>query len=333
MQIVTYPPSFIEAYLADARRLMQAGLVAEGSNYKETGQAYVPGKHSIPVASGGAAIFALLAYHKHVGGRTCAIVQSNTMRALYTVPKLLDMSPLAVDSSYADFLSMDPQALERALADRAVRESAVVLYSVIGGYLAPSFERIADICAQAGVPLIVDGAHAHYLKAVSARTDLDIAYSFYATKILPAGEGGLITTADEGRHSWLRRFLMYDRFSNELEVGLNLRASELSAALMLRLMTDQTLEQHFRSDRIRVAERYRAACEAHGIRYLDPEQAADYNGYKFVVLTPFESVATLGTVLTEHRATSAVFETDVRGGRTALPHWCPPTYSALAGQV
>jgi perosamine synthetase len=333
MQIVTYPHALIEAYIADARRLMEAGLVAEGGNYKETAQAYVPGKLSIPVASGGAAIFSLLAYHKHVGRRTRAIVQSNTMRALYTVPNLLGMSLLVVDSSYGDFLSMNPRALEDALSNKVVRESSVVVYSVIGGYLAPSFERVADLCAEAGVPLIVDGAHAHYLGAVSARTDLDIAYSFYATKVLPAGEGGLITTADEARHSWLRRFLMYDRFTNELEVGLNLRAGELTAALILRLMTDESLIQHFSTDRIDVAARYRAVCDEHALRYLDPREAAGYNGYKFVVLAPYESVATLGTVLTAHRPTSAVFDTDVRGGSTSLPHWCPPTYSTLAGQV
>ena len=333
MQIVTYPDSFIEAYLADARRLMQAGLVAEGSNYRDAAPAFVPGKLSIPVASGGAGIFALLAYHKYVGRRTRVIVQSNTMRALFTVPMLLDMPPLVVDSSYEDFLSMSPDALKRALSEQGVRDSAVVVYSVIGGYLAPSFAQIADICQEAGVPLVVDGAHAHYLQAVAARTDLDIAYSFYATKILPAGEGGLITTADEERHAWLRRFLMYDRFTNELQVGLNLRVSELSAALILRLMTDKSLMQHFRTDRIEIAERYRAVCEDRGVRYLDPKRAADYNGYKFIVLESFDRVAALNSPLTRHRPTSAVFDSDVRGGRTTLPHWCPPTYSTLLGQV
>ena len=333
MQIVTFPPSLIEAYLADARCLMEAGLIAEGTNYRETAQAYVPGKLSIPVASGGAAIFALLAYQKYVAGRKLAIVQSNTMRALYTVPTLLDMTPVVIESSYEDFLSMSPRALEKALQDKAVRSSAVVVYSVIGGYLAPSFERIADVCAEAGVPLIVDGAHAHYLSAVAERADLDIAYSFYATKILPAGEGGLITTANEARHAWLRRFLMYDRFSNELHVGLNLRAGELTAALIHRLMTDAALVQHFKTDRVAVADCYRAMCNEHRVRYLDPTKAADYNGYKFVVLDAFELVQDLGTALSARRPTSAVFDTDVRGGRTSLPHWCPPTYSALVGQV
>jgi dTDP-4-amino-4,6-dideoxygalactose transaminase len=333
MRIVTFPPALIEAYVADVQRLMETGQVAEGAYFRELAAAYVPNKLSIPVASGGAGLFSLLAYHKHVGGRRLAIIQSNTMRALYTVPTLLDMKTLVLDSSYEDFMSLCPSALERALDDRQVREAGVVLYSVIGGFLSPSFARIAELCRRAGVPLIVDGAHAHYLDAILAQPDVDIAYSFYATKILPAGEGGLITTADRGRHDWLRRFLIYDRFDNQLEVGLNLRASELGAALIHRLMTDPALVKHFRGDRIRIADAYAAVCRERGIRYIDQSAAADYNGYKFVVLDRFEAVERLGTPLTAHGRTSAVFDTDVLGRPTSLPHWCPPTYASLLART
>jgi dTDP-4-amino-4,6-dideoxygalactose transaminase len=329
MQIVTFPESFIDAYLADARQIMTTGKVAEGVYFRELHGSYVQGKLSLPVSSGGSAMFALLAYQKHVRGRELAIIQSNTMRAVYTVPTLLGMKTLVVDSSYEDFLSMKHEALERALEDATVRASAVVVYSVIGGYLAPSFERIAETCRRAGVPLIVDGAHAHYLDAIVAQPDVDIAYSFYATKILPAGEGGLVTTADMVTYDWVRRFLIYDRFENQLEVGLNMRASELSAALIHRLMTTESLVQHFKNDRIAIASEYEAACQRHDIRYLVPSAAADYNGYKLVVLDPIEEVRRFGSILTEHPPTSAVFDTDVLGRPTSLPHWCPPTYASL----
>ena len=46
--------------------------------------------------------------------------------------------------------------VERVLADGTTRGQAVVVYSVIGGYLAPSFARIAEICRRAKVPVIVD---------------------------------------------------------------------------------------------------------------------------------------------------------------------------------
>jgi dTDP-4-amino-4,6-dideoxygalactose transaminase len=330
MQIVTFPPALIEAYLEEARHILETGTVAEGKYFRELSDSYVAGKWSLPVASGGAAIFALLAYQKFTRSRSLAIVQSNTMRALYSVPRLLGMDVRVIDSSYEDFLSMQPAALEAALEDKAVRASAVVVYSVIGGYLAPSFARIVEICRRAGVPLLVDGAHAHYLTAIASEASVDIAYSFYATKILPAGEGGLISTSDRATYDWVRRFLMYDRFSCELEVGLNLRAGELTAALIHRMMTDPSVVQHFKTDRITVARKYEAVCKQHGLKYLQPSAAADYNGYKLVVLTPLEQVLQLNSILTREKPTSMVFDRDVLGRPTALPHWCPPTYASLA---
>jgi len=225
---------------------------------------------------------------------------------------------------------MRPEALEQALASPIIAAQAVVIYSVIGGYLAPSLSRIVKICQRADVPLIIDGAHAHYLDSLHSLPDVDIAYSFYATKILPAGEGGLIVSSSAARVAWLRRFAIYDRFENALRVGLNLRAGELTGAFMHRLMTDRSLLAHFRTARVEIAERYRALCQAHQLRYLDPHAAADYNGYKLVVLSPRGEVQRLGTALTEHAPTSAVFATDVLGKPTLLPHWCPPTYPSLA---
>lgn len=329
MQIVTFPTALVEAHIADVRRLMTSGNVAEGRYYREAAREYVAGRSSIPVTSGGAAIYSLLAHRKYTEGRRFALIQSNTMRALYTVPSLLDMRPIVVDSSYEDFMAMSPVALARALSDDDTRRHGVVVYSVIGGYLAPSFATIAEMCRKADVPLIVDAAHGHYLPGLVAEADVDIAYSYYATKILPSGEGGLISTASDATHTWLRRFLMYDRFENQLAVGLNLRAGELTAALIHRLMTDPSMVDHFKTARIEVADRWVALCKKHGVRCLDPKQAADYNGYKVIVLDPHEEVARLGTELTEHAPTSPVFGTDVRGKPTALPHWCPPTYPSL----
>ena len=168
MQIVTFPPALIEAYLSDVRALLEHGQVAEGRFFGELGATYVRDRQSIPVASGGAAIFAVLAHHQHVHGRRVAIIQSNTMRALYTVPTLLGMKTVVVPSSYEDFLSMSPAGLEQVLADPALRAQAVVVYSVIGGYLAPSFAQIASLCRRFEVPLLVDGAHAHYLDGILA---------------------------------------------------------------------------------------------------------------------------------------------------------------------
>ncbi len=329
MQIVTFPPALIDSYLAELRSILVSGRIAEDRYVRGSARSYVDGRVSVPVCSGGAAMFALLAYQKHRNRRSVAIVQSNTMRALYTVPTLLGMQTEVVDSTFEDFLSMSPEALGRTLADERTRSQAVVLYSVIGGYLAPSFSRVVQLCRDAEVPLIVDAAHGHFLQAVPTVGRVDIAYSFYATKILPAGEGGLVTTDDEETYDWVRRFVMYDRFANELAVGLNLRASEATAALIHLLLRDPRVVDHFVTARIEIARRYASACRAQHIRYLDPEMAAAYNGYKFIVLDPMDRVQSMHTCLTDHPATSGVFDTDVLGRPTTLAHWCPPTYSSL----
>src|SRR5438552_18525027 len=134
MQIVSFPPKLIEAYLQDVRELMESGRIAEGRFFREQVPPFVPGRHSLPVASGGAGLLCLLAFHRDTAGRSTVIVQQNTMRALYTVPRLLGMQPIVAESTYEDFMAMSPASLERLLGERRVASSAVVVYSIIGGY-------------------------------------------------------------------------------------------------------------------------------------------------------------------------------------------------------
>ena len=101
---------------------------------------------------------------------------------------------------------------------------------------------------------------------------------------------------------------------------------------LIKLMTEPSLIDHYSTARVEIADAYATICDERGVRYIDPKRAAAYNGYKFIVLDPFEHVNELGTLLTSHQPTSAVFDTDVLGRPTSLPHWCPPTYTCLRPQ-
>lgn len=329
MQIVSYPPGFIKPLLKIFETLLEDGAVAEGRYFKEEHGKFIPGKHSIPVSSGGAAIFSLLAYQKYARGKTHVVIQSNTMRALYLIPQLLNMKISVAESRYEDFLAMNANSLENLIAERDAGDKTVVIYSVIGGFLAPSYRIIENFCKDHKIPLIVDAAHAHYLSEIGNSEYADQAFSFYATKILPSGEGGLVTTASREVYEWVQRFLLYDRFRNELDVGLNMRASEIGASFMYTLLTEHRFKKHFVDHRKAVAEHYRNICTEKGIGFIDHTKALEYNGYKFVVLDPYERVLQYQTDLTIYPPTSGVFDTDVRGRKTSLPHWCPPTYSSL----
>ncbi len=331
--IVSYPEHFADKLLDRYRQLITSGQLAEGRFYTEMSDAYVKGKHSIPVNSGGSALFTLLAYQKYVNHKTHVIIQSNTMRALYTIPTLLDMNVLICNSSKKPgFMAMDPTGLAEvisALQRDGLEDRVVVLYSVIGGYLSPSYPKIEAITKQYNIPLIVDAAHGHYLEGIANSDWADIGLSFYATKILPAGEGGLVTTADQNVFEWIKRFLAYDRFEYKLVAGLNLRASELTSYFIYLLMTDSDLRGHFRDKRVQLADLYKEICLDNGFAFLDQDEASEYNGYKFVVFEPFDTVAKSKSTLTAYKPTSPVFSVNVLDGSPLLPHWCPPTYPSL----
>ena len=312
--------------------MIDEGQVAEGTYYNAEDD-FVPGKKSVPVTSCGAALFTLLAYQKFVNGKTQVILQSNTMRGLYTTARLLDFEVIICDSSkMPGFLAMDSNCFSDLLSDlkrKNLIDQVVPIYSVIGGYLAPDFFEIEKLCKETNIPIIVDMAHAHYLDKLIQTNYSHLAFSFYATKILPVGEGGLVSTKDLDMFHWVKRFLIYDRFDYQMEYGLNLRANEFTAFFIHKLMTDEECKSYFRDKRVKIAELYKEACEVNKIRYLDFNKALDYNAYKFVVFDDLEDVKKKNTILTRFPPTSPVFAEQLLDKKPILYHWCPPTYSSI----
>lgn len=92
-----------------------------------------------------------------------------------------------------DTLCMSVSALREGLETH--RPSAVVVTHVAGTIR--DMPEIAQLCASAGVPLIEDASHAHG-SAIDGRPAGSLGdigcFSLHATKNLPAGEGGVLTT-------------------------------------------------------------------------------------------------------------------------------------------
>ena len=331
MKIVSYPKGFKEKLLNRFSGLIDSGEVAEGRYYNAEDD-YLPGRKSVPVTSCGAAIFSLLAYQKYEMGKTHVVLQSNTMRGLYTIARTLNFEVIICDCSrMPGFLAMDTECYIETISDltnKGLLQQVVTVYSVIGGYLSPTFVEIEEMTKRHDIPFIVDMAHAHYLDSIIRSDYSHLAFSFYATKVLPVGEGGLISTNDVDMFSWIKRFLIYDRFDYGLEYGFNLRANELTACFIYQLMTDD-YKFFFRNRRVDIAKVYRKICEADKIKYLDFQKGRDYNGYKFVIFDKYERVKKKNTLLTKLKPTSPVFTEHILDRKRILSHWCPPTYVDL----
>ncbi len=94
-----------------------------------------------------------------------------------------------------DTLNMDPAALEQALTPR----TAAVIAVHFAGHPC-DMDEILRVAGARGVPVVEDAAHAveaEYRGRPVGSLGVAAAFSFYATKNVTSGEGGMLTTGDD----------------------------------------------------------------------------------------------------------------------------------------
>src|SRR5947209_4351677 len=120
-----------------------------------------------------------------------------------------------------------------AAAERLRPRAAILVH--IGGHLAFDSERIAAYCAENGIFLLEDCAHAHGAAWAGRKPgsygDAGV-YSLYATKTVSTGEGGVLVSRRPEVVAHARDFRNYGKPSFEVK-GLNFRMNEFTAALGL----------------------------------------------------------------------------------------------------
>jgi len=168
-------------------------------------------------------------------------------------------------------------------------QTVAVIVVHIAGTVSPETPKIAAFCRDRGLVLIEDAAHAHGsgLDGRMAGTfGTAAAFSFYPTKVITAGEGGMIVTDDEAiyQHALQYRDQGKESFLTNLHVrmGYNWRLSELHAAVGLSQLN--RLDE-FVAERRRVAAAYtKRLAGVDGLQLLVPPDCAQPNFYKYVAL-------------------------------------------------
>ena len=185
-----------------------------------------------------------------------------------------------VDCNRED-LCMSFEDFERK-AERYKPKAALLVH--IGGHLAFDVERIADYCRENDIFLFEDCAHAHGAEwhGRKAGTWGDAgSYSFYATKTISTGEGGMLVSSRPELVDYARSYRNYGKFDYAVH-GLNLRMSEFTAALGI-VQTERMPEIVARKNELARA-------------YLDPvhpgrlqlPEGMVSGYYKYVVFDPIE---------------------------------------------
>jgi perosamine synthetase len=240
-------------------------------------------RHAVAVSSGTSALEIILRA-LDVEGRE-VIVPANTFFA--TAAAAVHAGARVV------FVDCDPETMAFDLADVEAHLSpatAAVVAVHIGGLISPALPALAQLCATRGVHLVEDAAHAHgsALGGRSAGTfGVAGAFSFYPTKVMAGGEGGMIVTDDEGlveaAHTYRDQGKGSFLANFHTRLGANWRMSEPHAAIV---QSQLGRLDEFIAARQAIAKRYDAAADDLGLRPLHIPADAHCNYYKYIAYLP-----------------------------------------------
>ena len=191
----------------------------------------------------------------------------------------------------------------------------------IGGHIAFQINEIAKMCKEKGIILLEDCAHAHGASWNGNKPgtwgDAGV-YSFYATKTISTGEGGMLVTRDTDLAEFARQYRNYGIFDYKVK-GLNYRMNEFTAAI-------GCVQTNRMNDIVSWKNEYAK-------KYLDPKfpnrvifpKGMISGYYKYIVFDPIE------------KSTGKVYDQPCHlfmNREYALPntdwiaknHWCVPLY-------
>jgi dTDP-4-amino-4,6-dideoxygalactose transaminase len=234
---IPFEKEFKEEYFNHIEEIFESGFWSEGAKIKEFEENFSKfcNLQSLAVNSGGAGLLALYEYVDVKGSDV--IVPANTFWATTVAAKKAGANIIYADCNKYD-LCISLEDLKKKITPRT--KAITVVH--IGGHIAFDIEEIAAFCAEHGIALIEDCAHAHGA-SLNGKTPgswgVGGVYSFYATKTMPIGEGGMVVSKDKKFIEWLRLFRNYGKsvvggkVTYHLENGFNFRMSEFIAALGL----------------------------------------------------------------------------------------------------
>jgi dTDP-4-amino-4,6-dideoxygalactose transaminase len=283
---VFFPPEDRARILQQIDECLATGQLTLGQlgrQLEEEFAAYVGVEHAVAVSSGTSAIEIPLRAMGVQGKEV--LVATNTFFATAAAAIAAGASVRFVDCDPTT-MAIDPDRLREAIG----RDTVGVVVVHIGGLVTPDVNTIRKLCDDAGVWLFEDAAHAHgsaHDGQMAGTFGSAASFSFYPTKVMAGGEGGMIVTNDERIADEARIYRDQGKASFltnlHTRLGYNWRMSEPHAAIALSQLN--RLDE-FIAKRQRVAARYDAALDSLPLTPLTVPDTSRCNYYKYVAFLP-----------------------------------------------
>ena len=258
-----------------AAEVIRSGWLTMGQktiDFEQMFASYVGARHAVGVSSCTAGLhLALDAIGLKEGDEV--LVPTTTFTSSAEVVCYFKARPVLVDVE-AESLCIDPVDAERRIT---ANTRAIIPVHFAGQPC--NLDAIQDLASRYGLRVIEDAAHSlpasYHGARIGAIGELT-AFSFYATKTLTTGEGGMVTTDNEdlakrmrmmrlhgiGRDAWKRYSAAGSWFYEVLDCGFKYNLTDIQSAIGIVQL--RKCDQ-MREARARIAQRYSAA--------FDPEEA------------------------------------------------------------
>ena len=280
-----YSDSEVRSIAARFEEVIRSGFISMGRNvaeFERQWSAYCGVKYAVATANGTCSMEMILRAIDVQGGTV--IVPSHTFIASAAAAIHAGAKVIFVDCQRENF-QMDPEDVRRKIRP----DTRAVMLVHMSGIISPHLNEIRDICEQHGIPLVEDAAHAHGATIDGRKAgSLGLAgsFSFFSTKVITTGEGGMVTTDDEKIYKTACALRDHGRFGAEPnvhhEIGYNWRPGEFNAVLGLEQMrrVDEILQR--RRQIARSYDQKLKALKIPGIKLLEIPARVQSSYYKYI---------------------------------------------------
>lgn len=285
-----FPREDIDMIKEDVEKILNSGMLTLHTYTKEFEMQFAnlcKVKYAKAVNSGTSALeIALRAMgprHEHE-----VLLPTNTFTATAASVFFAGGKPVLTDIN-AESLCIDCENVQRFMTART--KGVIVVH--IGGLICPEIMEIKEICQDHNLFLIEDAAHAHGstfdVKTAGSLGDAGC-FSFYPTKVITTGEGGIITTNSEevAQSVGILRDQGKENFNSNIivKLGYNWRLPEINAAIGITQLNrlPEIIEK-----RNRIAQYYNEKLKRmKGIKPLRPPPHITNNYYKYIAVLDTE---------------------------------------------
>jgi perosamine synthetase len=212
--------------------VLESGMLAQGEKVSELEQKfakYCAVKNAVATSNGTTALLTAL---QSMGLKGEVLVPSFTFFASVSSIHLSGLKPVFVDIDSKTY-NMDAKDAEKKITSKTTAVMPVHLFGQTC-----DMNAITNLAKQNNLKIIEDACQAHGARWDGRRAgSLGDAgcFSFYPTKNMTAGEGGMVTTNDDALAEKMRKYRNHgqeDRYKH-VSWGYNYRMTDLQAALGL----------------------------------------------------------------------------------------------------